>query len=328
MASDLDVILQEKVVRLPLHFDVQEHFLLGADYVVAVNSLITCLNELNKRAFDGKLICELRVLTNEEGSIKAVTGVFVKGIRGVKKTAQAMTVPLAMYGLIAGTETDTFRGLVHGLTGYEINHYATADKVGVLLHDMLVGIFTTETAQLEKAIPTEINLDKALKAKSEFYAMCMQNQRVDGVGFDDKEEFPIKRNRFIYHTSKDKIRPTESDFVLYDTIIISPVDVDKDIKWELQDKKTKSAIKAHMRDDAFKKSFLSGHYPLKASNADDQMKVLVEYQKQEKNGEIETKEVSIHTVYSFNNTEITPVPRSVKISQVDARPMDKMWGTK
>jgi len=324
MASNLDVILPEKSIRLPIHFDVSEHFLLGDDYVVALNSFIVCLNELNKRAFNGKLVCELRVLTNEEGSIKAVTGIVVRSIKGV---SQALTVPLAIYGLITGTETDTFKGLVHGLTGYEINHYATADKIGVMLHDMIVGIYTTENIKLERSIPAEINLDKAIKAKSDFYAMCMQNLRIHAVGFDDSESFPIKRNRFIYHTSKDKLRPVESDFVLYDTIVISPVDVDKEIKWELQDKKTKSAIKAYMRDDAFKKSFLNGRYPLKESNADDQMKVLVEYKKQEKNGDVETKEVSIHTVYSFNDTKIAAVPRNLKTSQVDARPMDKMWST-
>lgn len=84
-----------------------------------------------------------------------------------------------------------------------------------------------------------------------------------------------------------------------------------------------------MRDENFKKDFLSGKYPLKESNNDDRMTVLVEYKRQEKNGEIVSKEVCINTVFSFNDIEITPMPTDqssgVKFSRADIVPMEKFW---
>lgn len=316
-------------IRLPIHMDVPEHFLTADDYLVAVESINTCLNEINKRAFEAKLECSLLVFPNEEGSFKGITGVFVKG---VKRVGHIVVITGAIGGFIGFAETDSFKGLVKGLTKHDLNYYQMGEDVGLILHDMIVGIFTTENDDLEKRIPGNINLDKAIKAKSEFYSMCIQNPRVSGVGFDDTEEFPIQRNRFAYHTSKDRVRPLASDFIIYDAIVISPVDVDKDIKWELQDSATKAPIKAYMRDHGFKKSFLNGKYPLKQSKADDRMTVLVEYKKQEKNGEVEITETSISTVYAFNNTQIAPIPANltegVKFSRSEETPMDKIWGRK
>ncbi|QQG36709.1 MAG: hypothetical protein HYS17_02740 [Micavibrio aeruginosavorus] len=329
MVSSIQADDAKLAVRLPIHIDVPEHFLTAADYLVAVDSINVCLNELNKRAFEGKLECSLLVFPNEEGSFKGITGVLAKG---VKKSGQVIVITGALGGFIGFAETDSFKGLVKGLTKHEVNYYQMGENVGSMLHDMIVGLFTIENEQLEKFIPHDINLDKAIKAKSEFYHMCIKNQRVRGVGFDDSENFPIQRNRFAFHTSKDRVRPVASDFLIYDAVIISPVDVDKDIKWELEDRVTKAPIKAYMRDDAFKKSFLNGEYPLKQSRDDDHMTVLVEYKKQEKNGEVEIKEVSIGTVYSFNDTEIIPIPANLPQNVVFVRPsetpMDKLWGRK
>lgn len=329
MASSIQSHDAKIAVRLPIHIDVPEHFLTANDYLVALDSINTCLNEINKRAFEGKLECSLLVFPNEEGSFKGVTGVLVKGI---KKSGQIIVVTGAIGGFIGFVETDSFKGLVKGLTKHDLNYYQMGESVGSMLHDMIVSIFTTENDDLEKHIPSDINLDKAIKAKSEFYSMCLQNPRTRGVGFDDTGDFPIQRNRFVYHTSKDRVRPLASDFVIYDAIVISPVDVDKDIKWELQDRATKVAIKAYMRDDGFKKSFLNGKYPLKQSKDDDRMTVLVEYKKQEKNGEAEITEISINTVYMFNDIVIVPIPtnlaQGVRFSRSKETPMDKLWGRK
>jgi hypothetical protein len=87
-----------------------------------------------------------------------------------------------------------------------------------------------------------------------------------------------------------------------------------------------------MRDENFRQDFLnSGKYPLKKSGKDDRMTILVEYMKQEKNGEIETKEISINKIYSFNDTEIAPVPANPpngeKFSRTDVTPMEELWNT-
>lgn len=319
----------ELAVRLPVHIDVPEHYLTADDYLVAVDAINVCLAELNKRVFEGKLECSLLVFPSEEGSFKGITAVLVKGI---KKSGQIVLTIGALGGFIGFVETDSFKGFVKGLTKHELDYYHMSENLGSMIHDIIVGLFTIENAQLERVIPDEINLDKALKAKSEFYHMCIQNKRICGVGFDDSNSFSVQRNRFAYHTSKDRVRPTDSDFRIYDAVVISPVDVDKDIKWELEDRITKASIKAHMRDDVFKRSFLSGKYPLKQTKEDDRMTVLVEYKKQEKNGEVEVKEVCIETVYNFNDVEITPIPailpKGAKFQKPEETPMDKIWGGK
>lgn len=121
----------------------------------------------------------------------------------------------------------------------------------------------------------------------------------------------------------------ESDFRLYEAIIISPVDVDKDIKWEFQDTETKAIIRAHMRDEDFKRKFLNWTYPLKKSNHDDVVKILVEYRMQEKNGEIEIRDTLVNTVFSFNNTEISAIPDSHNLRNrgFNSSASLPLWGT-
>jgi len=43
----------EEIARLPIHFNVPEHHLAADEYIIAIRSFNTCLNELNKRAFEG-----------------------------------------------------------------------------------------------------------------------------------------------------------------------------------------------------------------------------------------------------------------------------------
>lgn len=308
---------------LPLHFDVPGHYLPAGHYITAIKSVKTVMDELSRRAFEDKLRVELIVLPAEHGSFKSITKVVVKTAKGVTVAAGTLG------GMIAFTETNTFKGLVTGLTGREFDHYEVSKDVGELIRDMALGIFTTENEKLDKAIPADVNLDRAIRAKSDFYVACAANPTVSGVGFTEEPEFPIKRASFPFHISRDRVRPVESDFRLYEAIIISPVDVDKDIKWEFQDTETKAIIRAHMRDEDFKRKFLNGTYPLKKSNHDDVVKILVEYRMQEKNGEIEIKDTLVNAVFSFNNTEISAIPDSHNLRNrgFNSSASLPLWGT-
>ncbi len=316
--------LAEKSARLPIHIQVPTHFLLAKEQVVAVNSLIVCLEEVNKRLFENRIHCELIVLPDEEGTHKTVTKIVVKGVGYI--TAGALTLS-AIGGMISFTETDSFKGFVHGVTGKEIKHYETSKEIGELLHDIIVGLYTTENEQLEESIPPEINLDKAIKAKSDFYEMCLDNPQIAAVGFDDSENFPVQRGQFPYHTSKDRSRKLQSEFKLFDTIIVSPVTIDKDAKWELQDVHSKISIKAYLRDEDFRNEFLSGDHPLKTLNTDDRMKVLIEYEREEKNGEIKYKNTYIKKVYELNDEVFAEIPDIIQPpdDSKDERPMDSLW---
>ena len=309
-----------EIARLPIHFDVPADYLSAADYLVAVKSLQTTLDVFNRRIFNGEIQFQFVVAPPEDGSFKGVCGIIAVGY----------TILTASIYL---SETATFRGFVKGLTGYEVQHYEAAESVGKFLRDMATGFFLTESDELERTIPKDWNLDKALRAKTKFYTMCLQNDEIAAVGFDDGDNFPIKKQDFAKHLSKEKARLLPSEFKLdRDAIVVSPVDIDADNQWKLQDRTTGATIRAYMRDEVFRQGFLKGgKYPLKRSGQDDQMTVMVEYKRQEKNGDIKLIETSINTVHTFNGTELVPVPDRFQTTDTliekEEVPMERIWST-
>lgn len=305
---------------LSIHFDVKDHYINKDNHVLGIEATSTIIDELNKRLFDGKLEYEVLVFPSEEGSFKTKLAVKIS-------TVAMLALTLSENGL--------FKGIVNDLTGAEWDNYTIGQNIGGFLRDTTKRLFVTDVSTLEKIIPSSMNFDKILKVKSDFYNQCIENEEVKALGFDDTENFPIKRNQFFNHIiTKDKIRPLVSDLFIVDATIISPVDVDKDKHWELENRKTNKVIgkkiSAYMHDIKFKKDFLEGKYPLKKSHNPDTLKVLLEYKKQERNGEIEIRERCINTVYSFNGKELTKIPENFPVGKlfqnVERLPMDDLWG--
>lgn len=95
MQSDILHMREQEAARLAVHFDVPAHSLSAEDYALALETLNTCLKELNKRVFDNKLDCELLVFSNEDGSLRAILGVAAKK---TKSFAVASTVTIGLIG--------------------------------------------------------------------------------------------------------------------------------------------------------------------------------------------------------------------------------------
>jgi len=53
-----------------------------------------------------------------------------------------------------------------------------------------------ETAELQKIGLSVDKFKTAYQARNEFYQTCQKNKKVQGVGFDDSDSFPIKRSEF------------------------------------------------------------------------------------------------------------------------------------
>ena len=221
-------------------------------------------------------------------------------------------------------------GAFEGITEHKPSDYG--QDHGRALRDLTVGFFSKEVEELEKCVPHELNLDRAFKAKTDFYISCQNNDDIKGIGFDDTRNFPIRDSDFKRHMSKDRTRPLDSDFVVYDVIVTSPVIEDKDYVWDFQDVVTGNKISGYMRDESFKRGVLNGKYPFKNDGSNsDKLKILVEYKKQEVNGEIKNKETCIETVYSFNDKTITSIPadlpKGTRFQIKEETPMEKLWGT-
>lgn len=315
---------EDAMVRLPVHLDVPNHVVRARHYITAVNSLQITLDELNFRLLDGHVQFEFVVLPAEEGTFKGVTGLVVKSVKA------AAAIGAVAGGLISFFESDFGEELAIEIFGEPVDTRKLAhDIVGVakLMHGATVKLFVTENEYLDRALPRVVNFDKIIKAKSDFYLSCVADEDVRGVGFSDEEVFPVKRSGFFKHISKDRTRQVPSEFRVYDAVVISPVDVDKDIKWEFSDVLTRVSIKAYMRDYDFKRKFLSGMFPLKRTNRDDVVKIVVEYKRQERNGEIENKEISVHTVCEFNGLKIGSIPDNMEIASCreDKLPFERIW---
>ncbi|EKV29971.1 hypothetical protein C882_0052 [Caenispirillum salinarum AK4] len=190
------------------------------------------------------------------------------------------------------------------LTGYDLKPEHTVEEIETLFEKLIESILYTETYRLDRKLPDAINIDKSIKAKSDFYKSLIQNSKIRAIGFDRSHDFPIGRDKFPHHLSKDRIREIEPEKELVEGIIISPVTVDRDNSWTFLDKKSGKIIRAKMRDDEFKKEFLGGKHPLKESVSDDTFLVNVVYRMQERNGEPEIRETLISDVFSMNGKEI------------------------
>lgn len=303
--------MKDDLVKLFIHYDVENHFIPMSDFLTASVSAEKIITDLNNQFYDGKLKYQLVIAPPEDGT-------FLKSVGFWVLLGTTVATPIAQNYVL---------GAFEGITKHSPSHYGQQHIQA--LKDLATGFFSMEVEELEECISHHMNLDRAFKAKSDFYISCQHNDLIRGIGFDDTKYFPIRHEHFKQHISKDRIRAVNSDFYIYEAVLVSPVTINKDIKWELQDRATETKISAYMRDEGFKKGLLNGKYPVKQSKENDVLKILVEYKKQERNGDIKIKEICIVTVYSFNGTPITPIPENLpegtKFQTTKATPMDALW---
>ena len=304
-------------IKFHIHYDVKDHFIPMSDFLTASNAAQKIIDDLNKNILSGQLRYRLVIIPPKEGTFLKTIGIVMIATIPVN----AVVLPIA---------SDYVLGAFEGIAQHKPSDYG--QEHGRALRDLTVGFFSKEVEELEQNIPPELNLDRAFKAKTDFFLSCQNNDEIKGIGFDNSGNFPIRAGSFINHISKDRTRPLDSDFVIYDVIVTSPVTEDKDYVWDFEDIITGNKVSGYMRDEAFKRGVLNGDYPFKNGGSNsDRLKILVEYKKQERNGEIERKETCIDTVYSFNDTKIASIPANLpkrtRFQQHKETPMDKIWGT-
>jgi hypothetical protein len=184
---------------ITLHFNVTGHFLPLDDFIDSAKSARNVINCFNDKFFDGKVSYELVVLPPEEGSLKQRLGVVV----------------LCGASFIWGTAGSEFAsGVIKARTGKSFYEHGVEfgeaipsmiSKVEAAWDQSLVAAFMAEAAK-EFYLSEEDNLKKcgiekeeyreAYAARNEFYEMCYKNPEIQGVGFDDSENFPVPRRDF------------------------------------------------------------------------------------------------------------------------------------
>lgn len=274
--------------RILFHFDTEKNYLPVNDFIIMANSLQKVSSTLVGQYFRNSRY-ELSVCPPENGSFKGVfTGILIGAF-------------------IANPLEDYVSGFIKGLTGNSFTEYG--ENHGALIKDSIIAFYSKDTVQLK--IPQEMNLDIAIKAKSDFYTMCSKNTDIKGIGFTNDDNFIIKRSDLPRYISQDIIRKIPDILVLQELTIYKPVNIPSDNQWSFKDNKTKQNLNANIIDEEFKYNFLNGQYPLKSSQNNDIIIALVRYERQMVNGEEKIIGKKIDTVFRFNNTMIKPIPEKL-----------------
>lgn len=274
--------------RILFHFDTDKNYLPVNDFIITATSLQKVSNELVHKCFANAQY-ELSVCAAEDGSFKD------------------WFIGVLMGGILVGGVSDYISGFIKGVTGKNPTEYG--ENHGELIKDMIVGFYAQDVEQLK--IPQEMNLDIAIKAKSDFYTMCGNNLDIKGIGFTNDDNFIIKRQDLPRYISQDIIRQIPDTLVLQELVIYKPVNIPSDNQWSFKDKKTKQTLNANITDDEFKNNFLHGQYPLKSTIDNDVIVALVRYERQMVNGEEKIVGKKIDTVFKFNDTIIKPIPEQL-----------------
>jgi hypothetical protein len=110
------------------------------------------------------------------------------------------------------------------------------------------------------------------------------------------------------------IEPADSEYELLHAIIASPYIIDDDKKWKLINVENGQTISVSMGDEQFKNGVLNGKYPLKKSENDDYIYVLIEKKYEYKNGTLRLKETIANDVYTFNDEELEAIPENLRFN--------------
>lgn len=284
-----------------IHFNKDDHCLTIDEFDLVIKSVKDVFNNLNDDIIESDIKAELVVYAPEKGSLLVTIGAIAGG---------------TIYFL----ETDIGKKFVKGLTGNEPSYYA--EKAGLLIKDLLTAIYSKSQSEIKQIIEDlkEINnkilkLDKSIKAKSDFYRMCLSNKEIKDIGFDKTENYLISRQGFQNHVSKDIVRHIPSDIMLQELIVTRPVTVESKAKWELKDKATNEKANYSLADEDFKRKVLDGNM-LKQTKNDDYLIAKVEYVKELKNGVEKNLDKKILEVYQFNDMHFATIPSDLELNKM------------
>lgn len=274
--------------RILFHFDIEKNDLPVNDFVIMANSLQKVSSAIVGQYYKNAKY-EISVCPAEYGSFKGWFGGLLVGAILVNPFEEYMS------------------GFIKGLTGKAPAEYG--ENHGEMIKDSIIGFYSQDTEQLK--VPQEMNLDIAIKAKSDFYTMCSKNKDIKGIGFTNDRNFIIKRPDLPRYISQDIIREIPDTLVLQELTIYKPVNIPSDNQWSFKDNRTKQNLNANIIDEEFKNDFLLGQYPLKSTRNNDIIVALVRYERQMVNGEEKVIGKKIDTVFKFNDTIIKPIPKQL-----------------
>jgi hypothetical protein len=211
---DLDAISKLPPIGLiPIHFDVPGHYLPLGTFIETAIETRAVIDTFNREVFDGKLEYQLLVLPPNEGSFLTNLGL----------------VLLAGWTTVwTFTESDIGQAFIKGLTKHDPAHWAEAagnylrekvvepqsvvtggeaDNVAqvtrrgnfetIIVVESTKSFLQTDSSDLRRVGITPQRFCDAYQARNRFYVACAANPEVRALGFDETDDFPIKRKDFV-----------------------------------------------------------------------------------------------------------------------------------
>lgn len=279
----------EVLKTISIHYDIVDHSIDLALFVEAARSIEQVTSLISKELTG--TIPKIVVLPPEKGSFKQVIGI-------------------VFVGTLSFFPSDIVSGVVEGLTGKKLSEWSRSVTECVL--DTTRAFFSQKYEDVRKVVGESSLFLSAIKSKSDFYTSCINSTSIKGLGFSDKESFPIQRNNFIDYVEPEKLEKEQSNvYKLQELIIVSPVIVDKSqMKWKFKILNDNKICSMSMDDKKFQNNVLLGCYPLKKTSKDDVLTAYVCYQKKSN-----ASECSVIKVYKINDLVIENIPENLTLEK-------------
>ncbi|MER9438562.1 hypothetical protein [Mesorhizobium sp. M7A.F.Ca.US.010.02.1.1] len=192
---------------IPIHFDVPEHHLELKTFIETAAQTELIIAGLNEYLFEGRLEYQVLVLPPEIGTFKT------------RLAIAAATAATISWGAV---ESDIGAAFIKGLTGHEPVYWSElaggyvgellADEMKVppsatdariecrtgalILSESTKSFLQKDVSELNKIGIRPTQFREGYEARNKFYEACAADTKIQGVGFTDADEFPIRRGDF------------------------------------------------------------------------------------------------------------------------------------
>ncbi len=262
-------------------------------FIKTTQSLEKILDDFNAKLFDRKLDVKILISPPENG------GVLQKFIISIFALAGAINS--------CSQFLDTTNGKKFA-QNFKIEEGEIGDKAGKWMVNITKGFLETDNEKIQNKTTLQKQFPGAFAGRSDFYKVCINDTRIEGVEFCKAYKF-IQRNKFPHYISSSIKEKLDSEFKIHKlkiiSAVISKIDTQaKSPKWKGEDYRSNKSLEFYLMDSEFNTKFLNDHYPIQEVNV---IIAKFEYQKFKINGEINPNKtrVSAVKIYSFNDKLIT-----------------------
>lgn len=293
-----------KLALLPLHFDVEEHYLQTTTLVSGLQAVEDVVQGLNNFLFKGKLSVKVIALPSEEGGYLAKIALVINigfGLVGIPKA------------IVYIHESDTFRVVVEEFTGEPYVHEEVTRNLIRAFRDSVGGFFLINNEKIRQLCDDSPLLDKAIRSKSRFMSQCINDRDVRGLGFSTSHDFRITRDDFWKHISKVRERVKPVDVLHLKGFVASSVVLEgTERQWAIRvthsgKNKVKKLyeITAYLVDDGFAADLFKGHHPVREDSKPDAIEVEILVSQVTRDGKVVNKSMKqITKVISFKGERL------------------------